>query len=143
METSSQVRRFLSQVRRSVREGGWSQTALARRAGLTQAFVSQLLSGDRSDISFASAVALASALSLPLEVGPRPRRRRPFSVKRAQAWLLDPPPGSKAAAARDYGVDLTLNARLLGETPDRRIAELQAEAAFIDELRRAPRVKRV
>ena len=135
--------RLLAQVRQAVRKGGWSQTALARRTGLTQAFISQILSGKRSHISFDSAVALAGALVLPLDGAPGRRRPSPFSVKRAQQWLLNPPPGSKAAAARAYGVDLTLNARLLGTSPDERVGSLQAETAFADELRKAPRMSRV
>ncbi len=127
----------------AIRDRGLTQSAVARRAGLTQAFVSQLMSGARADISLASAIALAEALDLSIERPGRLRRARRFSVKRAQQWLLDPPSGSRAAAARDYGVDLTLNAGRLGVSVDQRVADMQAAAAAMDALRRAYRARRV
>ncbi|HME00559.1 MAG TPA: hypothetical protein VKM93_24910 [Terriglobia bacterium] len=56
--------------------------------------------------------------------------------------INDPPPGSKIAAARDYGVDLTLLLRRLKMTPTERLQELQAAQAFIEELQRAKRRSR-
>lgn len=38
--------------------------------------------------------------------------------------LLNPPPGSKIAAAKEFGVDLTLLARNLRLTPEQRIDEM-------------------
>jgi len=60
--------------------------------------------------------------------------------------LLHPRPGSKAAAARDFGVDLTLTVEQLRLTPQQRIDRLQASMEFLAELDRArekgPTVKR-
>ena len=56
--------------------------------------------------------------------------------------INDPPPGSKIAAARDYGVDLTLLLRRLEMTPTERLQELQAAQAFIEELQGAKRRSR-
>lgn len=39
--------------------------------------------------------------------------------------LLNPPPGSAAAAARDFGIDLTLTLQRLRLTPDERVRQLQ------------------
>lgn len=51
----------------------------------------------------------------------------------------DPPAGSKLAAAKDYGIDLTLLLRTLGMTPTERLEQLAAAQSFIEELRRARR----
>lgn len=53
--------------------------------------------------------------------------------------LLNPPPGSKVAAAREFGIDLTLTLRKLQLTPDERLRELAAAQLFIAQLRRAKR----
>ncbi len=52
-----------------------------------------------------------------------------------EAWLLDPPPGSKAAAARDFGIDLTLTIENLRLTPQQRLERLEAKLAFVRQLR--------
>jgi hypothetical protein len=51
--------------------------------------------------------------------------------------INDPPPGSKLAAARDFGIDLTLLVRQLELTPSERFVELAAAQTFLEELRRA------
>jgi hypothetical protein len=43
------------------------------------------------------------------------------------------PPGSKAAAARDFGIDLTL--RNLQLTPQQRLERLEAKLVFVQQLR--------
>ncbi len=53
--------------------------------------------------------------------------------------LREPPAGSKIAAAREFGVDLTLNLRKLELTPDERVRELASAQAFISQLRSAVR----
>ena len=50
--------------------------------------------------------------------------------------LLNPRPGSKIAAARDFGIDLTLLVRQLRLTPQQRLDELQASMKFVAELDR-------
>jgi hypothetical protein len=39
--------------------------------------------------------------------------------------LLNPPPGSAAERARDFGIDLTLTLQRLRLTPDERVRQLQ------------------
>ncbi|MGH9430234.1 MAG: hypothetical protein ACRD3T_01690 [Terriglobia bacterium] len=48
-----------------------------------------------------------------------------------------PPRGGKIAAARDFGIDLTLRIRRLEMTPTERIQELEAAQTFVEQLRRA------
>jgi hypothetical protein len=57
--------------------------------------------------------------------------------ERLYAMVLNPPPGSKMEAARDYGVDLTLNLSSLTRTPTERVREMEAALEFAEELRRA------
>jgi hypothetical protein len=51
--------------------------------------------------------------------------------------LLDPRPGSKVAAARDFGIDLSLTASMLRLTPQQRIDHLQAAMKDLAELARS------
>ena len=48
--------------------------------------------------------------------------------------LLNPRPGSKIAAARDFGIDLTLTVSQLRLTPQQRIDNLQSGMRFLQEL---------
>jgi transcriptional regulator with XRE-family HTH domain len=117
-------RAFVDEVRRKA--ANRSQKDLAIAVGRTQPFVSQLLSGKRVNISLETAVSLGAALGISLDgLAAKRVRQQPKLLSNAQRWLLDPPPGSKAAAARAFGVDLTLNARLLGLTVEQRLAELR------------------
>jgi hypothetical protein len=50
-----------------------------------------------------------------------------------------PPKGSAIAAAREFGVDLTLNLRKLGLTPTQRLEEMLSFQASLEELRRSLR----
>jgi hypothetical protein len=54
-------------------------------------------------------------------------------------WDLvqNPPPGSKIAAAKEYGVDLTLTLRALRQTPEERAQAMHAALEFAEELRNA------
>jgi len=49
--------------------------------------------------------------------------------------LLDPRPGSAAAAARDFGIDLTLTLQRLRLTPDERVRQLQRAMFEIEAMR--------
>ncbi len=51
--------------------------------------------------------------------------------------ITNPPPGSKIAAAKEFGVDLTLLLENLALTPTERLQRLSAAGAFYEELRRA------
>lgn len=51
--------------------------------------------------------------------------------------LLDPKPGSRIAAARDFGIDLTQIVENLRLSPEKRIEKLQRAMIGFDELRRS------
>jgi len=53
--------------------------------------------------------------------------------------VQNPPPGSKIEAAKNFGIDLTLNLRLLSLTPAERAEEMQCALDFITELEHAGR----
>jgi hypothetical protein len=62
-------------------------------------------------------------------------------VKRTpEEKLLKPRPGSLAAAARDFGIDLTLTASQLRLTPQQRIDNLQSSMKFLAELEKARKI---
>ena len=56
--------------------------------------------------------------------------------------LNNPPLGSKLAAAKDYGIDLTLFVRTLDLSATERLQELTAAQEFFAELRRSMRRNR-
>lgn len=51
-------------------------------------------------------------------------------MERAREWLMNPPPGSRAAAAREFGIDLTLLVSQLQRTPAERARNGEAMAEF-------------
>jgi hypothetical protein len=59
-------------------------------------------------------------------------------------WNLvqSPPPGSKIAAAKEYGVDLTLILRALKQSPAERAEAMHAALEFAEELRNAALARR-
>lgn len=59
-------------------------------------------------------------------------------------WNLvqSPPPGSKIAAAKEYGVDLTLILRALKQSPAERAEAMHAALEFAEELRSAALARR-
>lgn len=61
----------------------------------------------------------------------------PDERKRLLEWIANPPPGSKLAAAKDYGIDLTLLLESLEWTPTERLRNAQNAARFFEELRRS------
>jgi hypothetical protein len=56
--------------------------------------------------------------------------------------LLNPKPGSKIAAARDYGIDLTLLAANLRLSPEERLRKLQSAMNSCDKLAKEVRRSR-
>ena len=54
--------------------------------------------------------------------------------------LIDPKPGTAAAAARDFGIDLSLTVSNLRLTPEERIKQLDDHVDGIRALRRSLRV---
>lgn len=56
--------------------------------------------------------------------------------------LLNPKPGSKAAAAKEFGIDLTLLVGNLRLTPDQRVRNLQSAMYGVDELVRQAELRR-
>lgn len=55
--------------------------------------------------------------------------------------LLNPKPGSKIAAAKEFGIDLTLLIRQLRLTPQQRLDELQSAMESMEELTKARKKK--
>ncbi len=54
-----------------------------------------------------------------------------------ERWLIEPRPGTAAAAARDFGIDLSLTVSNLRLTPEERVRQLDEFQASIKELRKA------
>lgn len=63
------------------------------------------------------------------------RRLSPDRLARAEEWLRNPPPGSRTAAARDYGIDLTLLIEQLRRSPEERLRDLENSANSLEPLR--------
>ena len=56
--------------------------------------------------------------------------------------LLNPKPGSKIAAAKEFGIDLTLLVENLRLTPDQRVRNLQQAMYGLEELQKASKQKK-
>jgi hypothetical protein len=56
-------------------------------------------------------------------------------IHNVEEHLLNPPPGSAAARARDFGVDLTLLIQNLKLTPTERLRQLQRAMIEIETMR--------
>ena len=54
-----------------------------------------------------------------------------------ERWLIEPKPGTAAAAARDFGIDLSLTVGNLRLTPHQRVKRLDEFQHELKELRRA------
>ena len=63
------------------------------------------------------------------------RALTPEQLARAEKRLLNPAPGSRIAAARDYGVDLTLLLAQLRLSPAERARQMLAVCQQAEELR--------
>jgi hypothetical protein len=57
----------------------------------------------------------------------------------AERWLIEPKPGTAAARARDFGIDLSLTVSNLRLTPEERIRQLDNHVDGMRELRRSLR----
>lgn len=57
--------------------------------------------------------------------------------QRLYELVLNPPPGSKMEAAKEYGIDLTLNLRRLLLTPTERAHEMERVLRFVQQFRGA------
>jgi hypothetical protein len=55
----------------------------------------------------------------------------------AERWLIEPKPGTAAARARDFGVDLSLTVSNLRLTPEERVRQLDKFQSAMKEIRRA------
>jgi len=55
----------------------------------------------------------------------------------AERWLIEPKPGTAAARARDFGVDLSLTVSNLRLTPEERVRQLDEFQAVMKEMRKA------
>jgi hypothetical protein len=56
-------------------------------------------------------------------------------IRNVEEHLLNPPPGSAAARARDFGIDLTLTLQRLRLTPEERLRQLQRAMIEIENIR--------
>ena len=63
----------------------------------------------------------------------------PGQLARAEEWLRNPPPGSRAAAARDFGIDLTLLLENLRRTPEERVRHMHRVCVAAEQVRGAAR----
>jgi hypothetical protein len=70
------------------------------------------------------------------------RALTPEEFERAAERLRNPRPGTRIAAARDYGVDLTLLIEHLRLTPAERLKRLEYAATSIEKMRKTVRRKR-
>jgi hypothetical protein len=61
---------------------------------------------------------------------------------KVEEWLLNPPPGSKAAAAKEFGIDLTLLIRTLKITPTERLKSLQGSMDSLEEFSKQAKIWR-
>ena len=59
--------------------------------------------------------------------------------QKQEEMLLSPAPGSAAARARDFGVDLTLTLANLRLTPQQRLERLEAKREFARQIRETMR----
>ena len=58
-------------------------------------------------------------------------------LEKIRRLITNPRPGSKVAAAKEFGIDLTLTFGQLKKTPQERIDDLQSSMRGLEELARA------
>ena len=98
---------------------GLSQQALAAAAGLPQSHISKIERGGDAHVTTIRRIARVLGCDIALT------RRKPSHVLSPNAVeaLRHPRPGSKIAAARDFGVDFITLARNAALTPSERLRE--------------------
>lgn len=57
-------------------------------------------------------------------------------LEKIRQLFMDPCPGSKVAAAQEFGIDLTLTYGQLGKTPQERVEHQQSAMRSLEEFRR-------
>jgi hypothetical protein len=62
---------------------------------------------------------------------------KPEVHRRLYELITNPPAGSKIAAAKEFGIDLTLNLRRLALTPTERAKEMEGALEFLEDLQQA------
>ena len=70
------------------------------------------------------------------------RALTPEEFARAERRLLNPAPGSRIAAAKEFGIDLTLLIEQLRLSPEQRVQEMHEACVAMEQLRGAARRKR-
>ena len=63
-------------------------------------------------------------------------------LEKIEELFHNPPPNSKTAAARDYGIDLFLLFRWLKLSPQERIEEARKRMIFLEEVKKQGEAKR-
>ena len=63
-------------------------------------------------------------------------------LKRIEKLFRNPPPDSKTAAARDFGVDLSLLFRWLKLSPQERIEEARERIILLEEIKKQGEIAR-
>jgi transcriptional regulator with XRE-family HTH domain len=100
---------------------GLTQAALGRLAGVPQSHVAKIEAG--ADVRLSTLVRVLASLGLRLEARPT-----------LEEMVQNPPPGSKLAAARDFGVDLGQLYANYRMRPDDRLAFGAANSHGLTEL---------
>jgi transcriptional regulator with XRE-family HTH domain len=126
-----------------------SQAELARRSRISRPVISAIEQG-RANPTLRVLDRLCSALDLRVvDLLARPASRTSATDDHSRAgrrpsfrtWLAHPPIGSKAARARDFGVDLTLLAENVALSPGQRLKKLTAATEAIASIRRSMRAR--
>lgn len=107
------------ELRRARVKRGFSQQALAAATGLPQSHISKIERG--GDAQVRTIRRIARALGYELALAPSDARRA-LAANAIEA-IRHPRPGSKIAAASDFGVDLMTLARNAALTPTERLRE--------------------
>jgi len=108
-------------VRRARSASGLSQAQLGAQIGIPQSYIARIEAG--ADVRVSTLARVLRALGLSLEIRGH-----------VEALFRDPPPGSKLATARDFGVDLGQLYANYRMGPSERLALAEANARGLGEL---------